>query len=201
MSQNQLQLFRIPSVFYAGLSPMGRLFRRRVQDGFKAENLFIITAALSIIVMMIANQVAWAFIREAVLANPRGSVAVTFWMVQLGCAMTFITTCVIGFKEAVNITCTSSAICIQQGKVQKIVPFEEVVTAELIDGMTFHRHYAQYAQTQAFVNRKFNKQVLIRTVDGQAIVLGLPKTEMKAFLETVEQGVRVPAQMEELVYA
>lgn len=199
MTQNQLQLFRIPAVFYAGLSPLGRWFRRRVSDSFKAENLFIITAAVSIIVMMIANQVAWAFIRESVLAAPRGTAAVTFWLAQLAAVTLFITTCIIGFKEAVNITCTNSAVCIQQGKVQKIVPFNEIESAELIDGMTFHRHYALYAETQAFVNRKFNKQVLLRTNDGQAIVLGLPKTEMQAFLQTVEQGVRVPAYTEEMV--
>jgi hypothetical protein len=182
---NQLYIFSIANRFNMGYSPVAKLIRSRVSDTMRAENLFILVSASIVIALMLVNQFAWALIRNDVMQHPTGDVAISYWLCQLGFASLFLFTCIIGFKPAATITCTKSAVNIQQGKTQISVPYTAIETMKTVSDMTFHRHYRLYKNTFAFVNEPQQDMVLLRTKD-HPIVLGLNAKDVNDFMQHIE---------------
>lgn len=173
-------------------SPLAKLIRKRESDHLKAENLFILASATVVIALMLANQFAWAFIREDVLANPRGEVAITYWLVQLTFASLFLFTCIIGFKPATTVTCTKNAVNIQNGDLHISVPYSSVQNVQTVSSEVYHRHYRRYQATLGFINGVQAEYVLLKTA-SHPVILGLSAEDMQAFMAYVENN-RVEAK-------
>jgi hypothetical protein len=136
--------------------------------------------------LMFLNQVAWAFVHESILAEPEGPVAIRFWLGQMLFAIFFCFGCVVGFKPALTLTCTQTAIRIQDGDSDTIIPYRDIQAVEDIGGRMFHRHFRRYINSRVFVNRIEDELLLLHTADGP-VVLGLAVGDLKAcktYLET-----------------
>jgi len=190
----QLLIFRIASRFNMAYSPLGKLIRKQTNDAYRAENLFILAAATLIIALMLANQFAWAFIREEVLANPQGDVAITYWLVQLSFIVTFLFGCVVGFKPVVTITCTSSSVNIQSGDLRTAIGYDEIQQVKIISADLFHRHYRRYKATMPVINGTEQQYALLVT-EHHPVVLGLCSADLDAFVQHVEAQ-RIPVSQD-----
>lgn len=184
-------------------SPVAKLIRKYVPDTLRAENLFILVSASIIIALMLANQVAWALIRNEVMAQPTGDVAIAYWLFQLGFAAVFFFTCIVGFKPATTITCTKTAINIQQGSTNISVPYQAISTVKTVSDVTFHRHYRLYKNTFAFVNEPQKEMVLLNTAQ-HPVVLGLKAADATDLMQHIDaqRQTTIPAfSVEEMVAA
>lgn len=182
-------------------SPVAKLIRKKVSDPLRAENAFILVSASIIIALMLANQVAWALIRNDVMTNPTGDVAISYWLFQLGFAAVFFFACIVGFKPAATITCTKNALNIQQGATHISVPYSAISAVKTVSDMTFHRHYRLYKNTFSFVNEPQKEMVLLNT-EGHPIVLGLKANEATELIQHIEaQRQAVPEMVSDLVMA
>lgn len=197
----QLHIFRIASRFSMNYSPLAKWIRKRTDDTIRAENLFIVASAAIVIVLMLANQFAWAFIRNEVLAHPRGDVAISYWLTQLAFVSLYLFTSVVGFKPAITITCTNTAVNIQNGDMNISVPYTSIQHVGTVSSMTFHRHYRRFKATLPFINGVADEYVLLRTA-SHPVVVGLEAEDQRAFMAHI-QALRetVSAKTETKAYA
>jgi len=193
----QLLIFRIASRFNMAYSPLGKFIRKQTNDAYRAENLFILAAATLVIALMLANQFAWAFIREDVLANPQGDVAITYWLIQLSLIVTFLLGCVIGFKPAATVTCTNTSVNVQNGDLRFAIGYDEIQQVKVISADLYHRHYRRYQATMPIINASEGEYVLLVTAH-HPVVLGLSKGDLEAFVQHVSLQ-RVPVSPQYLL--
>lgn len=179
-------------------SPAGRLIRRRIPDSRQAENVFILFAVAVLLVLMLANQFAWAFIRTEVLASPEGPLAIAFWVTQLVAGFGYLFGFVVGFKPEIVVTWTPETLRIDTESDSVSVDHEDVLGVQVVSPLSYHRHYRRYAATRDFVNRLPEEVLLVQTDDGP-IMLGLDADDrstlmklMRPVLEPVVLGRREP---------
>ncbi len=167
-------------------APLGRLIRRHEQDVRRAENHLILVITALLMVLMFANQIAWAFVKDPILAEPEGPVAMVFWLSQLGFLLGFILGCVIGFKPALTITCGAQAVHIQEESTETVIPYNEIELVRTITSLTFHRHFRKYRQTRVFVNLIEDELILLETTRGP-VILGIAPEDHPLFIKHVER--------------
>ena len=178
---------------------LGRWLRRAIGDERRAEAYFILVLSGLIVGVILFQYVAWAWLGATILADPTGSVAVAFWLMQLGSVVGSVLLAVVGFQPAIRIVATPAGIQLQQGKTVIALHPEDITSVETISALTFHRHYRRYAATRSFVNRIEDELLLLHTSDGP-LVLGLSAADHARLLPHLKTPPR-PVFAEEPAHA
>lgn len=176
------QAFLIERQFHMAYSPLGRLIRHYTPDARRAENLFILAVTAALMLLMFANQVAWAFVKDPILANPQGPEAMTFWLSQVAFVLGFLFTCVIGFKPALTVHVNHDGVTVSGANDYEHVALAQIEEIETVPAALYHTHFSRYAQTRGFVNRRHSDVVVIHRATGP-VVLGLADLDREVFVE------------------
>ena len=136
--------------------------------------------------LLLAQYFAWVWLKPAILAAPGGPVAVAFWLGQLGALVLGLSTCVVGFTPAISVAATPTGLHLRRGRHELTVPYDAITAAESISALLYHRHYGQYAATQAFVNRLTPRVLLFHTPEAP-IALGLLPDDHDSVLHLVRE--------------
>lgn len=186
VTQTKLYIFHLPRRFHMAYAPLGRWISRREPDARRAENLLILALTALLMGIMFANQIAWAFVKDAIVAAPEGPTAMAFWLAQVGFLMALFFGGVLGFKPALALTCGPRALHIQEEGVETVVPYDSIDTIRVISALAYHRHFRRYRQTRSFVNQIEAEMVLLETTTGP-VILGLPPEDHQVFIAQVER--------------
>ncbi|MFQ5571422.1 MAG: hypothetical protein ACE5G0_17225, partial [Rhodothermales bacterium] len=143
--------FSVPSRFHPAYSLLGRWMQRLLGDTRRAEALFIVALSMILLGLILAQYVAWMFLKPAIVAEPIGTVAMTFWGCQIGGVMVCVLTCVLGFRPALTVTTTEGGLHLHQGTHTLTLAYNDITSVEPISPLLFHRHYGRYAATQVFI--------------------------------------------------
>jgi hypothetical protein len=157
-----------PPAFHPVSSLLGRALRRRAADARQAEGLYVVAAALVLVGGVLLGQWGWMLGRAHPVAY--GVAAGLGWAV-IGAA------CFGGWRPRLHVRVGGGALHIARGAEALVVPLGEVERAERIAAAEYHRHWARYAATRAFVNRLGDEVLLLRTARGP-VVLGLGPSEL-----------------------
>ena len=149
--------------------------QRRLGDVRRAEALFLVALTMIALSLLLAQYLAWIWLQPAILADPAGSVALAFWLSQVGALMLCLGTCVVGFTPAVVAAVTPTGLHLRRGKHERTLSYGEITSAESISALRYYRHYACYAATDAFVNRLTPDVLLLHTARGPVALGLLPK--------------------------
>lgn len=171
--------FFVPRRFDSRYSILGRWLRHRLCDPRQAEAWYLIAVSMLALGFLLTQYLAWALLKSAILAEPGGTVAIAFWLFQIVGLGLCVGGCVVGFAPAITVTCSPMELHLQQGSKTLALSLEDILSAETISGLQFHRHYARYAATQAFVNQVHDEVLLIKTARWP-VVLGLAPEDQKA---------------------
>ncbi|MEM8485096.1 MAG: hypothetical protein AAF564_06080 [Bacteroidota bacterium] len=185
------QTYFVKRRFHIGYSLLGRQIRNRITDQHYAEGVFILTFAAVFFSLVIANYLGWA-VMQAILINPSNditnpeSVTMGFWIGQLALGALFLFGCLLGFKPALMVKHEAGrGLYIKQGKREAVVPTEDITSATLIPAKRYHRHYAKYLGTRAFLVKMPAALVLISTKGGP-VILGLSDQDQKELLNALQ---------------
>ncbi len=178
--------FHVPPRFHAAYSLLGRGLRRLLGDARQAEAWFLIALSMLGLGLLLAQYFAWVWLQSAILATPGGSVAAAFWLAQLGGLALCVTTCIIGFTPAVTVTMTPAGVHLRRGRHEHVLRYDAITSAESIPALLYHRHYGQYAATQAFINRMTPRVLLLHTPDAP-VALGLLPDDHDAVRHLLEE--------------
>lgn len=141
--------------------------------------------------LLLAQYFAWVWLKPAILAAPGGPVAVAFWISQLSALALGIGTCVVGFTPAVTVTMTLAGLHLRRGRHERMLDYEAITSAESIPALLYHRHYGQYAATQAFVNRMTPRVLMLHTAEAP-VALGLLPDDHDTVLHLLEAHLTSP---------
>ena len=170
---------------------LGRVIRRSVRDQHFAEGLLILSIAILLIVMVVSFYVAWAFVQPIVETDPSGQSAIYYYLSQISAFSFLFLVAILGFKPSLKVSLQDGCLHIKQGKLKLLLLESEIVSAEPITALRFHRHYRKYAKTMAFFNRLSDRLLLLNTTKGP-VILGLPERDQATLLRTL----RSPATTE-----
>ena len=165
---------------------MGRGLRRFLGDARQAEAWFLITLSMLGLGLLLAQYFAWVWLQPAIQAAPGGPVAMAFWISQLSALVLGLGTCVVGFTPAITVTMTPEGLHLRRGRHERLLDYEAITSAESIPALLYHRHYGQYAATQAFVNRMTPRVLMLHTAEAP-VALGLPPDDHDAVLHLLEE--------------
>ncbi len=177
--------YYVPRHFSPRYSLLGRWLQHRLGDERRAEAFLLLLLMGGALVLVLAQYIAWVFVKPAVLANPRGVVAVVFWISQLVGWSVFLLGAVVGFSPPIVLKQGPEALDLQRGNTRHQVAYASVQAVAVLSAKEFHQHWRRYAQTKAFVNRPNAALVLLKTTAGP-VVLGLPAEERPGFVEALE---------------
>ena len=173
--------YAIPGRFHAGHSLCGRWMRSREPDERRAEASFLLLLIAVPVVLVLAQYVGWAFVRQSVTEDPGGPVALAFWGVQLAAVALYVLGCVVGFQPAVEVLATAGGVRIRRGKETLTLAADEVLRTETVPALLFHRHHRRYAGTRVFINRMPPEVLLLHTEAGP-VALGLTAADRDALI-------------------
>lgn len=177
--------FHVPRRFHPACSLLGRLIRWRVRDERRAEALYIVTLAVVVMGVLLVQYTAWAFLKTPILAAPRGTLAMTFWLAQVGSVLLVLLAGAFGFKPAVHVRCTPTALLVRQGIRTLHLAIEDIGEATLVPATTVHQHYRRYAATQVFASW-YTPTMLLLTAPYGPVVLGLAEEDARRLLACLE---------------
>lgn len=152
-----------------------------VVDARRAEALFIVALAGLILALGLASYLAWG------LLVARGSLSLlAFGLLQGSAVLVLGLTSLVGFKSAIEVTCTSDALQIRQGARQVRIAVADLTSVESIPALRYYRHDARYAATQGFVNHPERSPLLLRTAAGDTVALGLTSPDQDALISWLD---------------
>jgi hypothetical protein len=176
----------VPARFHPAHSLLGRWMQRRLGDARRAEALFLVALSMILLGMVLAQFMAWLWLQGAILADPTGPVAVTFWLGQVGGVLLCLCTCVVGFTPAVDVIVTATGLRLRRGAHERTLSYAEITSVESIAALRYYRHYGRYAATDAFINR-LTPHVLLLHTPGGPVALGLPPKDHDALRRHLEE--------------
>jgi hypothetical protein len=152
-----------------------------MEDRRQAEAMYLIVVSMLLLGLLLAQYLIWALLNPTILSDPAGPVALTFWGTQVGGFVLCGLLCFLGFKPAVSASIEPNGIHLRQGQCTASLTYDEIESVEPLSALLFHRHYARYAATQAFISRMPATLLLIRTPDDP-VVVGLRPEDHTALL-------------------
>ncbi len=173
--------YLIAGRWHPGYSLLGRWLRHCLKDPLRAEAALIVVLSGVAVAWFLAQYLAWALLQDAILADPRGPVAVGFFLGQLVTIVLVLGVGVLGFQPPATVTCGTDGLTLRRKKDVLYVPYEALAAVETISSVRFHRHYRRYAATRIFVNRMEDCLLLLHTPHGP-VVVGLRPPEHAALV-------------------
>ncbi len=167
-------------------SAVGKALLRFTGDRRRAAGLHIIALTCAILLLGIGSQIAWAFLREAALAQPAGTTAMRFWTIELSGMIAILAFFIAGFRRAFAMEVCRDGVCLTTGSRRLKLPSTYIRSVSVISADVFHRHYDRYAQTQRFVNRLHRKLLLMETPEGP-VVVGLRPDDLNAVVRKLRE--------------
>lgn len=159
--------------------------KRVLDDERQAEAVYLIMASLLLLTLLLAQYLAWALLNTTMQADPAGPVTLLFWGLQGIGVVLFVLLGILGFKPAVAVTIEPKCLYLRQGERTCLVPYEGMEAVEPLSALLFHRHYARYAATQAFISQMPATLLLIKTARGP-VVVGLRPEDQLALLHHLQ---------------
>lgn len=147
-----------------------------------------------ILLLVVAQYLAWVFVQAEVQADPTGPVALLFWGGQVASFGLCLLVGMVGFQPAITVSLVEDRLHLQQGEVTQAVPLAAITEARLISARLFHRHYRRYAATQVFINRLGAEVLLLETAEAP-LVLGLAAEEAAALRTHLEAAKDRPMEI------
>ena len=168
--------FYIPGRFHPAYSLLGRFIRRRNPDPLRGESLYIVAAVAIGSALLLTQTVIWTVFSPA-------SVGLTVAVgSQIGVALVFIATCVVGWQPRIELVLDENSIEINSFTGKYRIPLGLVKRATCIDAQLFYRYYRRYERTMSFVNRIPPTLVLLE-LDERPVVLGLSAPDQRRLEE------------------
>ena len=185
------QTFVIAGSFDPTQSLLGRAIGSRIADRQQASSVYILVATTIAAFGAVGSYALWAWLYPTVLADPRGSVALVVWTVQVLAPIGFIGTSLIGFSPPAEIE-LGSTTRIRKGDVEFAAPFRDLRVSEISLAL-YYSHYRRYARTRSFVGRLTeDKLLLIETPSTGPIALELDANGREAFIDAHAARPRAP---------
>ena len=177
--------FHVSTRFHPGYSLLGRGLRRVIGDARRAEAFYLVTLSLLALGLLLAQYFTWLWLQPAIIADPLGPVAVGFWLGQVGTLTLSLFVCLFGFTPAIELTITPRAVQLHRGAQERVLPYATITSVESISALLYHRHYARYAATGAYINR-MTPQILILHTPEAPFALGLPPEDHTTVLHLLQ---------------
>ena len=174
----------VPGRWHLGYSLLGRWLRHRVRDPRRAEAYLILILATLAVSLVLAQYTAWALLGKAILADPTGPTAVSFWLAQVVGLLGFVALGLMGWQPRITVEAGPKGITVQQGRRTHHVPYATITDTRLVAPLTAHRHYARYAATVWFVNRWPDALLLLQT-PTHPVLLGLDARAQDALRDAI----------------
>ena len=165
-------------------SVLARWIQRRTDDRLRAEGWFVLALVGLGLALLTAQYAGWILLHPTLQAEPGGPVALAFWGVQIALLVGAALLALLGVRPAIEVAWDGTELHIQQGERHLTVSAEAIDEAAVIPARLYHRHYRRYAATEVFVNEMGEEVVLLTTPTGP-IVLGLPPTTRRPFLDAL----------------
>jgi len=186
------QLFRFtafaPRRWHLGYSPFGRWIRRITADPIVAENRVIYWVVLMLVGLIIAGQFVWAVVSTAVVSEPTGPAAITFWLglvfVLAGAGFGLL----FGFKPAFELRADGESITLR-GEKDVRLPYRHIRSVSLVTSFEYHRRYRRQHTAVHFVNRVDDHLVLI-DLGNRVVLVGLRPADTLALHSFLRNEVR-----------
>lgn len=179
--------------FDPSYSLLGRAFRSWTGDRLRGEALFVIALTGMALILLMSHYLGWALLKPVLTENP--SWQLLFWGAQLASAAAWAALGLLGMRPKVQISCTSSALELEQGSDSLTVPYDSIEHVETVSATTYHRHYRRYAATKIFVGEMPDDLLLLQTPRGP-VVVGLPdegdQKALRRHIETIEAEASTP---------
>lgn len=168
----------VPPAFDPASSLLGRLVRRWAHDERQAASLYVVAAALMLVVATLAGQWGWVLWGQ----DADGASNLVLFAVQIGGGLLVGCAALVGWRRPIHVHADSDALTVQCGAESFVLSLDALSSAERITPSAYHRHWRRYAATRSFVNRLPDVLLLLRTDHGP-IVLGLSASDLER-LET-----------------
>lgn len=166
-----MHLSAAPS-FHPPSSLLGRFVGRWVDDERQAVSVYIVVAALVLVVASLAGQWGWVLWGTA-----SGSPSLGYFAAQVVGGVIVGAACLLGWRRPLHVHADHEKVTVRRGAQVLALSYDAIRSAERITAADYHRHWQRYAATRAFVNRQPDELLLLRTADGP-VVLGLDLTDL-----------------------
>ncbi len=167
-------------------------------DWLRGENYYILVASAIAMVLMFANQVAWTFVKDAVVENPTGGPALWYWGGQLLGISGFILLCVVGFRNALTFSFDKENLSLIGNGISKNIDYTRIESVREVAKIDYHRIYRPFAQTQRMFNTMYEKVIIVRA-DKQVFAFSFPHLDHAEFLEclAVKTGLHAKVNLDD----
>ncbi|MEZ4699922.1 MAG: hypothetical protein R2834_06300 [Rhodothermales bacterium] len=181
----------MPRRFHPGYSLLGRWIRARVRDERMAEGAFILACCALLLMLAVAQNLAWAVFLPALTTPAALSV---FWAAQLTALLLFVGVGLVGFRPGFTVRCDAHQLEVDRAGEALVIPRARILRVAEIPYLAYYRHYRAYARTRAFLGAAVEQVLLIETPEGP-VILALPADERAALRALLERSPRdaVPA--------
>ena len=183
-----------PPVFHPASSPLGKLVRRWIDDERRAESVYIVVAALLLVVASLAGQWGWVL-----WGTENGDPHLGYFAAQLvggGLAAGY---CLLGWRRPIQVWAGPDRLEIQRGPDTLSISYIGIQSTERIPATVYHSHWRRYARTRSFVNRLSDEVLLLRTDQGP-VVLCLAEADLVRLAAHLDERLE-PAHGRRLVRA
>ena len=178
--------FNIGRTFNPQYSVLGKLIRKRVAGEWKAGSYYILTFIGLILLAVVGQQLAWAFVEETITSNPLGPTAVVFWFSQVAAFGLLIVGALVGFSDEISIEVHRDNLLIRRNnEIALELGLNNSVVVELIEPVQFHRQIRRAEGVHVFAN-KVTDPVLLLTTDDVRLALGLIPEDRERLLASIE---------------
>ncbi|MEM6646367.1 MAG: hypothetical protein AAF730_08945 [Bacteroidota bacterium] len=181
-------------------SLLGQWVQRKTADRWQAQAYFILVSISLLVVLVIANFVAWGVVGASITAAPEGSMAVAFWWSQLAAFGGWGLISLFGWAPGVQVDVNEAGLVVTQAERTLTMPRWTIERVEVISAMQYHRHYRRYAGTTAFVGALPPHLLLVES-EAYCWVLGLAADDMHAVRGALVEEAEQPEMVDFAVLA
>jgi len=185
LPQSKLHIFHLERSFNPFQSLLGKFIAKRQGDWLRGENYYILYAAAIAMVLMFANQVAWTFVKEAIVADPTSPTALWYWAGQLVGISGFILLCTIGFRSSLTISFDSDNLTLSNDDSFESISYNDISEVKQVSKLEYHRSYRPFANTKRLFNKLYDQVIVVRT-GKEVFAFSFPHLDHAEFVECME---------------
>ena len=180
--------YYVPPRFSPPHSLLGLALRRIVRDRRQAEGIYLVVFPSLILLVILAQFVAWTWVEPIIVADGEGPAATQFFVAQVAGVLLVLLTCGVGFVPAVRVTIEGARLVVRQGVRMRTVAFEAIREHSVVTALRFHREFRPYEAVEAFTSRMTPEVFILDTPQSQ-VAIGLMAKDRDNFVAVLEAAI------------
>ena len=173
--------FYVPPRLSPSRSLLGLGIRCLVQDRWQAESVYLVVFPLIVLLVILAQFIAWTWLEPAAVAATR------FFWAQVLAILAVALLGAVGFKPPVRIFVHDSGLVLRQGKRLRTLSHDAIRSFAVITALAYHREYRRQRAVVPFISR-LTPEVVIIVAAQTKLAVGLMPSDQAVFTQCLERA-------------